>query len=83
MLLVEFKFTKSHINENILFQSDYERTIILCIYVDEALMIRDIILFIYVDDALMIRDNRAIKTTMAHLRSNVFLKDVGPLKEYV
>ena len=68
MLSEEFYFTRSHADACILFQSDRSGTVILCIYVD---------------DALMIGDDEAIKKTVAQLCSKLSLKEVGQLKEYV
>jgi hypothetical protein len=42
-----------------------------------------IILCIYVDNALMVGDHAAIEKTVAQLKTKVSLKDVGPLSEYV
>jgi hypothetical protein len=68
MLVDEFKFNKSQADACVLIREDEEGTIILCIYVD---------------DALMVGDPRAIQKTVKQLRSKVSLKDVGPLSEYV
>jgi hypothetical protein len=42
-----------------------------------------IILCIYVNDALMVGDHAAIEKTVAQLKTEVYLKDVGPLSEHV
>ena len=68
MLSVEFDFVRSHADACVLHRSDQDGTIILCIYVD---------------DALMIGDDSAINKTVKQLRSKLSLKDVGTLKEYV
>jgi Reverse transcriptase (RNA-dependent DNA polymerase) len=68
MLSQEFKFTRSHADACILFRTDQEGTIILCIYVD---------------DALMIGDDEAITKTVKQLREKLSLKEVGELQEYV
>jgi Reverse transcriptase (RNA-dependent DNA polymerase) len=64
----EFKFKKSQADECVLTREDEHGVIILCIYVD---------------DALMVRDHAAIEKTVAQLKTKVSLKDVGPLSEYV
>ena len=68
MLSDEFNFTRSHADACVLHRSDQDGTIILCIYVD---------------DALMIGDDSAITKTVVQLRSKLSLKEVGILKEYV
>jgi Reverse transcriptase (RNA-dependent DNA polymerase) len=68
ILVKEFKFNRSQADACVLIREDEEGIIILCIYVD---------------DALMVRDPRAIKKTVNQLQSKVSLKDVGPLSEYV
>jgi hypothetical protein len=68
MLSQEFKFKRSHADACILFRTDEQGTIILCIYVD---------------DALMIGDDGAITKTVKQLREKLSLKEVGELQEYV
>jgi hypothetical protein len=68
ILVQEFKFKRSQADACVLTRDDEHGFIILCIYVD---------------DALMVGDQTAIEKTVAQLRTKVSLKDVGPLSEYV
>ena len=68
ILVEEFKFNRSQADACVLIREDEEGVIVLCIYVD---------------DALMVGDPRAIKKTVNQLQSKVSLKDVGLLSEYV
>jgi Reverse transcriptase (RNA-dependent DNA polymerase) len=68
MLVNEFRFTRSQADACVLIRTDSSGTIMLCIYVD---------------DALMVGDQAAINKTVEQLRSKVTLKEVGCLAEYV
>ena len=67
-MVEEFKFKKSQADACVLTRKDEHGVIILCIYVD---------------DALIVGNEEAIVMTVAQLKTKVLLKDVGPLAEYV
>jgi Reverse transcriptase (RNA-dependent DNA polymerase) len=68
MVVDEFKFVKSQVDGCDLIKTDKEGTVILCIYVDDALIVGDL---------------SAIEKTALQLRTKVSLKEVGPLQDYV
>ena len=66
-LVEKFKFKKSQIDACVLTREDEHGVIILCIYVN---------------DALMVGDPRAIEKTVSQVKTKVSLKDIRPLSEY-
>jgi Reverse transcriptase (RNA-dependent DNA polymerase) len=68
ILVEEFKLKQRQADACVLTRKDEHGVIILCIYVD---------------DALIVGDQAAIEMTVALFKTKVSLKDVGPLAVYV